>query len=618
MSQAAPAESLALLPRPRELERSPGACAVDLVTPVELATEERRVERAVLDWRSAFPAPGRTAPAPGRGRIRIAVDRARNRHRDGYRLTVKEDGIEVLGGSPAGCFWGVQTLRQLSRFDAGEVPCVAVVDWPDFDTRGLLHDVTRGKVPTLDTLKHLADRLAGLKVNQLQLNIEHAFVFSFDPDVCRPDEGLTPDEVRELDAYCRERFVVLVPALATFGHMGRILSMPKYRHLAEVEATKTWDRMTWPERARGLTLDCTAPEALRLVERMWADALDAFSAPVVNICGDEPWELGLGKNRARCGLEGKGELYVGHLRRTHDLCASRGRTTQLWSDVIRNHRQVLDRLPRGSTVLHWGYDDQADYDGTALFTGSGFDTFVCPGTSGWKRVINALDAAEANIAAFAAAGLRHGASGLLNTDWGDHGHFNLLACSWHGIALGTALAWDAHHPIGGAFDERFARVVLGIDGAEGVSLLRAASRISERCETWRLLWMPPGTVISDPTIPTPEQLAESGRAAGEARRWLERFRPSSLQDPRDWNELATACVFHELFTEKMGLVHQARAAPGLHQATLGMREEWARRLAAAGRRYADCWQARNKAAGLADILAALRAAGDDLVAGRHE
>ena len=361
--------------------------------------------------------------------VGIAVDRLRTEHRDGYRLTVSASGIELLGGSPAGCFYGLQTLTQLTDFASGEVPCCVIDDFPDFTARGLLHDVTRGKVPTLDTLKTLVDRLAALKVNQLQLYIEHAFTFGFDPDICGPDDGLTPDEIRELDAYCKDRFIDLVPAIATLGHMGRILSMPRYRHLAEIEPTKSWEEMPWPQRARGFTLDIMNPESHALIGRIWSEILDSFASPMVNICGDEPWDLGKGKNHERFAATGTGPPYIDHILRIHAICAARGRRTQVWSDVVRNHPHLFDRLPKELTVLHWGYDDKADYEGTRAFTDAGLETVVCPGTSGWKRILNAMNLAERNIAAFAAAGRKHGATGLLNTDWGDHGHFNSLASS---------------------------------------------------------------------------------------------------------------------------------------------------------------------------------------------
>ncbi len=607
-----------LLPRPKELSATSGFCTLGPELAIDLRVNDPRVEGAVGQLRSTLAScleashPPRSATPIA---LRVAIDAAQVRHDQGYRLTVRPDGIDLIGGSPEGCFHGLQTLRQLSGAGATArrglpIPCCDIVDWPHFNTRGLLHDVTRGKVPSLDTLKMLADRLASLKINQLQLYIEHAFVFDFDPQICSAEQGLTPEEVRALDGYCRERFIDLVPALATFGHMGRILSMPKYRHLAEVEASKTWERMSWPERMRGLTLDCMNPEAHRLVERMWSDVLGAFSSPVVNICGDEPWDLGRGKNSKRCRGAERGEAYLDHIRRTHDICARRGRRTQFWSDVVRNHPHLLPGVPPGSAILHWGYDDRADYAGTSAFCDAGLDTFVCPGTSGWKRIINAMNLAERNIAAFAAAGQKHGASGLLNTDWGDHGHFNLPACSWHGIALGAALGWDAAHPTGEAFDRPIGRWILGLDDPDGIALLRKASGVAENCETWRLLWMSLDEIASDPTLPSLEVVEESNHYADEAQKWLSRVVPSNERSKADLRELATACRFQELFADKVTFAHHHRAANV--GPTQKERDRWIGELAHAVRAYADCWLARNKPSGLDDVLAALSNAADDI------
>ncbi len=612
--------AMPLLPVPKEihpqvgshprvgLHPRPGFCLIGSDSPVGVQVDDGRVERAVARWLSTL---GRSTEPSQRGRVLVGVDTAQTPHRQGYRLTIKPDTIEIRGGSPQGCFHGLQTLAQLARSHQAGIPCGVIVDWPDFDTRGLLHDVTRGKVPTLATFKTLVDRLALLKVNQLQLNIEHAFVFSFDPQICRPDEGLTPEEVRELDAYCRERFIDLVPALATFGHMGRVLSMPKYRHLAETEAVKPWSDMNWHERMRGLTLDCMNPDAWRLVERMWSEVLDAFASPVVNICGDEPWDLGEGRNKKRFSARTKGEAYLDHIRRTHELCGARGRRTQFWSDVVRNYPELFDRVPRNATVLHWGYDDNADYAGTARFTDAGLSTFVCPGTTGWKRIINAMDLAERNISTFAAAGKRHGASGLINTDWGDHGHFNLLSCSWHGIASGAALGWDAHHAIGEKFDAAFARVVLGIEDASVPANLRLASAHAERCETWRLLWMPIHESRDDPTWPGSEQIERAGAAARDASNALRQLGAAAHPTHLDLRELGVACEFSNLFVDKVGLLREREAASDRNNAQ-GNREAWADRVKPAAARYAECWMARNKEPGLRDVLDALRAAADDV------
>ena len=636
-----------MLPLPREFYEASGTCTVSPDGPITLQTDDPRVHRAVLRWRADMagrgnyvseprtPAHGQNHPgdsyvvSPGSRPVlcsvphrhsgapvglHVANDPLKVPHRDGYHLRIRADGIELLGGSPAGCFYGLQTLAQLSSLPDATVPCCTIVDWPDFDTRGVLHDVTRGRVPTLAALELLVDRLAALKVNQLQLYIEHAFGFSFDAQIWETDHGLTPDEVRELDAYCSERFVELVPALATFGHMGRILSMPRYRHLAEIETTNTWEEMGWPQRLRGLTLDCRNPKAHRLVERMWSDVLDAFSAPTVNICADEPWDLGRGKNRERFASGGKGEAYVEHILRTHEICASRGRRTQFWSDIMRHYPELLGRLPRDSTVLHWGYDHRADYEGTGTFVAAGLDTFVCPGTSAWKRILSAMDLAQRNIADFAAAGRRHGAGGLVTTDWGDHGHFNVPACSGHGLSLGAALAWRSDHPAGHEFDRRFARVVLGVDDVAGIDLLRRASRCSAGCETWRLLWMPMSAAADDPSLPTPDDAVEMRACASDLRRWCERESATPGAACQDLEELALAAHFSELFADKVTFVHEMGGAPSNVRDTPRDRNAWSEEVAEAARAYADCWRARNKPSGLSDILSALSAAAADVSA----
>jgi hypothetical protein len=44
---------------------------------------------------------------------------------------------------------------------------------------------------------------------------------------------MTAEEILRLDAYCRARFVELVPNQNSFGHFEQWLKHPEYRHLAE-------------------------------------------------------------------------------------------------------------------------------------------------------------------------------------------------------------------------------------------------------------------------------------------------------------------------------------------------------------------------------------------------
>src|SRR5438477_6364863 len=129
----------------------------------------------------------------------------------GYRLSVEADGITIISSDRAGAFYAEQTLAQLNRQFGGSLPGVQIEDWPDFPVRGFMLDISRDKVPTMATLFALVDQLAELKINQLQLYTEHTFAYRGHEVVWKDASPMTAGEIRQLDAYCKARFIELVP-----------------------------------------------------------------------------------------------------------------------------------------------------------------------------------------------------------------------------------------------------------------------------------------------------------------------------------------------------------------------------------------------------------------------
>ncbi len=598
MPQAPISQDIFVLPQPRRVTRQPGACFVSSQSPVNIKVDDGRVVRHVATWLSQL---SKNGPSTKSGEVSFVVGINAALAEQAYKLTISDGGVWLEGGAAVGCYYGLQTLKQLCVSSGGMLPCCEIEDEPDFVTRGVLHDVTRGKVPKLATLKHLVDRLSLLKINQLQLYIEHAFAFSFDPEICAEQDGLTPDDTRALDQYCRERFIDLVPAVANLGHMGRILSQPRYRNLAEIQADSDWFDMAWPQRARGLTLNVRNSESCALVNNVWTDILAAFSSPVVNICGDEPWDLGRG--REPLTDEARMDLYIRHVSGVAKFCEKKGRRVQLWSDVLRNYPSSCSKLPNDVAILHWGYDDVADYEATACFVDHGYQTIVCPGTSGWKRIVNAMNLAERNIKTFARIGKQGGAQGLITTDWGDHGHFNLLACSWHGITLGASLAWHADHVTGADFDAIFSHASTDESGREFVAALRRATEIATSCETWRLLWQSTNTLTEQVLLPTEKALEVCIEASALAVMLGNKLPPMMHLDRDDLRDLDVACRVNKLAARR--LLWEARRRSGLTKPDISERQAWADALMSCWPDYEVCWRGRNKETGLADIHAAI-------------
>ncbi len=353
---------------------------------------------------------------------------------EAYGLRISERGIEIAGRSERAIFAALQTLRQLVRQFGSTLPQLEIIDRPAFAHRGYMLDVSRGKVPKLETLFELVDTLALLKYNQLQLYIEHTFAFERHPEISEGHSPLTSEDIRTLDEYCRRRHIRLVPNLQSFGHATHILSRERYRHLAESDFRGGW------------TLSPAEPGTYELLAEFYEEFLPNFGATdLFNVNCDETWDLGKGKSAAIAEHDGKGKLYLGHLLRVRELAAHHGRRTMLWGDVVQKYPELARELPDDVVLLNWEYeaaDEQSYRKRLEPARASGREHWVCPGSSAWNSLFFRKANARRNLLDFARAGLDAGATGYLVTDWGDNGHFNGLAASLWPLAFGAQCAWN--------------------------------------------------------------------------------------------------------------------------------------------------------------------------------
>ena len=383
--------------------------------------------------------PRDSAPADAATKVQVTPGALRPQ---GYRLTLSSQGeVTIAAADEAGAFYARQTLAQLRRQLGDDAWVVGEIeDWPDFPVRGVMLDISRDKVPTMATLFVLVDLFAELKINQLQLYTEHTFAYAGHPDVWRDASPMTPTEIRELDRYCRARFIELVPNQNSFGHMARWLKHPRYEPLAEKP-----DGFTFPWGTKhdgGFSLNPLDPRSLALVESLYDELLPNFSSRIINVGCDETFDLGLGKSRAECERRGKERVYLDFLLKIHDAVTRRGRTMQFWGDIVLHEPELIPQLPKDVIALNWGYDADHPFEKeTRAFADAGVPFYVCPGTSSWLSITGRTDNALANLKSAAVNGLANGAIGYLNTDWGDLGHLQYLPVSFLGFVAGAACAW---------------------------------------------------------------------------------------------------------------------------------------------------------------------------------
>ena len=229
------------------------------------------------------------------GAIKIVHTDSAPNHPEGYSLAISQNGIEVSFRETGGLRAAVATLRQLLRQYGRRLPCLRIRDWPDFQRRGVMLDISRGRVPKLETLLDLAEHLADFKINELQLYTEHTFAYRRYQSVWRSWGALTGTEIRKLDARCRELGIDLVPNQNSFGHLRHFLEHPSLKRLAEV--SKPYEDAGGGFVRRPSTLAPNHPGTLPFLRGLYDELLPTF--PVIFYVGcDETWDLGRGRAEA--------------------------------------------------------------------------------------------------------------------------------------------------------------------------------------------------------------------------------------------------------------------------------------------------------------------------------
>ncbi|MDR1816675.1 MAG: family 20 glycosylhydrolase [Puniceicoccales bacterium] len=392
---------------------------------------------------------------------------------------------------------------------------------PAFAVRGFMLDISRCKVPTLETLRLLIRQLAALRFNQLQLYTEHTYAFREHEEVWRDASPLTPADYAVIAADCAAAGIELVPNLQSFGHTERWLKHPRYRHLAECP-DGFFHELAGTHRPASTLRPC--PETLAHTAALYDEFLPNFSSPLFNIGGDEPWELGLGASRDACARAGKRAVYLEHLRALIELAAKRGKRAMFWADVLLEDREPRRKRGAGSgergdsageegirdegkgvraesaatsqetTLIPyplslipsaalsprslscalpviWGYDAGHPFDEQcAALEALGCEYYVAPGCSCWQTFHGRLDNAFANITEAVAAAERHHAAGLLLTAWGDNGNHQPWWTLYAPLVHFADLAWNGTgNATGSTTGESAVPPVYGRDAAAGAS-----------------------------------------------------------------------------------------------------------------------------------------------------
>lgn len=491
------AKDLYLAPVPKKLSAGQGEFDMNGKNYIRLVADDAQsiipaALKTELEWEIT------ASPKAPKGEVGLVIklDYEADIQSEGYKLTVKPEQIEIVASTPAGAFYGACTLAQILRQCDGRIPCLSINDWPDFADRGVMLDISRDKVPNMETLYHLVDLLADWKINQFQLYTEHTFAYLAHPKVWEHASPMTGEEILALDAYCKSQYIELVPNQNSFGHLERWLKLDDYRPMAEAPngCDTSWGYFDYP-----FSLCPGDKRSLPFVKGLFDELLPHFSSSLFNVGCDETVDIGRGRSEKICREKGTGRVYLDFLLEIHKFVQGYGRTMMFWGDIIMHHPELIPEIPKDIIALEWGYEMDHDWkEHCEKFSSAGLPFYICPGTSSWNALVGRGDNAIGNIVGGAREGLKQGATGLLNTEWGDYGHWQPLASSYLGFLIGAMASWNAKADVKDNLAENLSLHAFGDrSGVAGrtwydlADIYRVFKKRTQNCSVpWQMLFKP--------------------------------------------------------------------------------------------------------------------------------
>lgn len=381
--------SIAVIPAPVSVQKLKGQFTINERTSIIVTSLDSETIRAVnLISRLFENATGKTFVSkkglePRRHSIFFAID-STIENSEGYNLSITGKNIILRAKTPAGLFYGAQTLRQLMPAGveaAGKVngaisvPACQIADEPSFRYRGLHLDVSRHMIPS-DTIKRMIDAIALHKMNRLHIHLTDdqgwrieikkypllTKIGAYRKETVAGHQGKEPytydgkpyggyytqEQMKDIVAYAYERFITVIPEIEMPGHA--LSALAAYPELSCTGGPFEVRRLWGIEE----NVFCAGKEnTFSFLEDVLSEIMDIFPSNYIHIGGDEcpkaRWEK-CPLCQARLKKEGfsdEQELQSYFIKRIEQFLTSKGRNLIGWDEILEGG------LAPGATVMSW-------------------------------------------------------------------------------------------------------------------------------------------------------------------------------------------------------------------------------------------------------------------------
>jgi hexosaminidase len=364
---------LSIIPLPASITTSNGSYELSKEVTISSSTED---EKNVADFLVNFLQLKNINATVTSGEADIVIKTVSEESigKEGYKLDVNKDGVQIEANNGAGLFYGVQTLFQLISSDGNKVPFVQIADEPRFSYRGLHLDVGRNMFP-IDFIKKYIDMMSHYKYNNFHWHLtedqgwrieikkypklQEVSAFrnetvighardSKEYDGKRYGGYYTQEEIKDVIAYATERYITIIPEIEMPGHA--LAALAAYPYLGctggPYETGKTW----------GVFDDvyCAGKETtFEFLENVLDEVVELFPSKYVHIGGDESpkvrWEKcpNCQKRIKTEKLKDEHELQSYFIQRMEKYLGTKGKSIIGWDEILEGG------LAPNATVMSW-------------------------------------------------------------------------------------------------------------------------------------------------------------------------------------------------------------------------------------------------------------------------
>lgn len=253
-----------LLPKPQKIEWKAGETKVSNIGGISYADTLLAPYAKILN--DYFPFQNRKS----RNAVKLGLN-LMDGNTEAYTLSVSSKGININAVTPQGVFYAIQTLRQLYNPEKGTLKHVEIYDAPAFPFRGYMVDVGRN-YQSIELLKQQIDVMAALKLNVFHFHLTEDVAWRLEikrypqltsPESMTRDHGLFYSEadIKELQAYCKERHITFIPEIDMPGHSKAFV--------------------------RAMGFEMQSPEGTEAVLNILKEVTSTYDFEIIHIGGDE-------------------------------------------------------------------------------------------------------------------------------------------------------------------------------------------------------------------------------------------------------------------------------------------------------------------------------------------